>query len=302
VNWVYGKVGGDRVIKQTTEEKIWEIVIYFILIVIAIVTLSPFLYVLLVSVTPTVELSNVSKNILYFPKQVDFTAYNQIFQTDTIPQGFKISLFITVVGTLLSLLITVLTAYPLSRKNLPGREVLLFMIVFTMLFNGGLIPTYLVVKSLRLIDKIWALIMPSLVSAFNLIIIKNYFLTIPDSLEESVKLDGANDFVILFKIMLPLSAPMLATIALFYAVGYWNSFFNAILYINNTRLYPLQVVLRRILFSATGDLILDIETHKASMLAVRMAVIAVTTIPILMVYPFLQKYFTQGILLGSIKE
>lgn len=302
MNWVYGKVGGDRVIKQTTEEKIWEIVIYFILIVIAIVTLSPFLYVLLVSVTPTVELSNVSKNILYFPKQVDFTAYNQIFQTDTIPQGFKISLFITVVGTLLSLLITVLTAYPLSRKNLPGREVLLFMIVFTMLFNGGLIPTYLVVKSLRLIDKIWALIMPSLVSAFNLIIIKNYFLTIPDSLEESVKLDGANDFVILFKIMLPLSAPMLATIALFYAVGYWNSFFNAILYINNTRLYPLQVVLRRILFSATGDLILDIETHKASMLAVRMAVIAVTTIPILMVYPFLQKYFTQGILLGSIKE
>jgi len=290
------------VIKQTTEEKIWEIVIYFILIVIAIVTLFPFLYVLLVSVTPTVELPNVSKNILYFPKQVDFTAYNQIFQTDTIPQGFKISLFITVVGTLLSLLITVLTAYPLSRKNLPGREVLLFMIVFTMLFNGGLIPTYLVVKSLRLIDKIWALIIPSLVSAFNLIIIKNYFLTIPDSLEESVKLDGANDFVILFKIMLPLSAPMLATIALFYAVGYWNSFFNAILYINNTRLYPLQVVLRRILFSATGDLILDIETHKASMLAVRMAVIAVTTIPILMVYPFLQKYFTQGILLGSIKE
>ncbi|SFP97124.1 carbohydrate ABC transporter permease [Caldicoprobacter faecalis] len=289
-------------IKQTTEEKIWEIVIYFILIVIAIVTLFPFLYVLLVSVTPTVELPNVSKNILYFPKQVDFTAYNQIFQTDTIPQGFKISLFITVVGTLLSLLITVLTAYPLSRKNLPGREVLLFMIVFTMLFNGGLIPTYLVVKSLRLIDKIWALIIPSLVSAFNLIIIKNYFLTIPDSLEESVKLDGANDFVILFKIMLPLSAPMLATIALFYAVGYWNSFFNAILYINNTRLYPLQVVLRRILFSATGDLILDIETHKASMLAVRMAVIAVTTIPILMVYPFLQKYFTQGILLGSIKE
>lgn len=302
MNWVYGKVGGDGVIKQTTEEKIWEIVIYFILIVIAIVTLFPFLYVLLVSVTPTVELPNVSKNILYFPKQVDFTAYNQIFQTDTIPQGFKISLFITVVGTLLSLLITVLTAYPLSRKNLPGREVLLFMIVFTMLFNGGLIPTYLVVKSLRLIDKIWALIIPSLVSAFNLIIIKNYFLTIPDSLEESVKLDGANDFVILFKIMLPLSAPMLATIALFYAVGYWNSFFNAILYINNTRLYPLQVVLRRILFSATGDLILDIETHKASMLAVRMAVIAVTTIPILMVYPFLQKYFTQGILLGSIKE
>lgn len=302
MNRVYGKVGGDGVIKQTTEEKIWEIVIYFILIVIAIVTLFPFLYVLLVSVTPTVELPNVSKNILYFPKQVDFTAYNQIFQTDTIPQGFKISLFITVVGTLLSLLITVLTAYPLSRKNLPGREVLLFMIVFTMLFNGGLIPTYLVVKSLRLIDKIWALIIPSLVSAFNLIIIKNYFLTIPDSLEESVKLDGANDFVILFKIMLPLSAPMLATIALFYAVGYWNSFFNAILYINNTRLYPLQVVLRRILFSATGDLILDIETHKASMLAVRMAVIAVTTIPILMVYPFLQKYFTQGILLGSIKE
>ncbi|WP_276576436.1 carbohydrate ABC transporter permease [Caldicoprobacter algeriensis] len=276
--------------------------IYLVLIIVAAVTLFPFLYVLLVSFTPLVEVPNVSKSILYIPKQVDLSAYGQIFETDTIPQAYKISIFVTVVGTLLSLLVTVLTAYPLSRKNLPGRGILLFMIVFTMLFNGGLIPTYLVVKSLRLIDKIWALIIPSLVSAFNLIIIKNYFLTIPDSLEESVKLDGANDFVILFKIMLPLSAPMLATIALFYAVGYWNAFFNAILYINNSNLYPLQVVLRQILFSASSNIVLDIETTKASLLTVRMAVIIVATVPILMVYPFLQKYFTQGILLGSIKE
>lgn len=288
-----GKAGGI---------KMGQVSIHIVLIFVAVVTLFPFLYVLLVSVTPTVELPNVSKSILYFPRSLDFAAYEQIFQTDTIPQGFKISIIVTVLGTLLSLMVTVLTAYPLSRKDLPGREALLFMIVFTILFNGGLIPTYLVVKSLKLIDKIWALIIPSLVSAFNLVIIKNYFLTIPDSLEESVKLDGANDFVILFRIMLPLSAPMLATITLFYAVGYWNAFFNAILYINNTRLHPLQVVLRRILFSSVGDQILDIETHKASMMNVRMAVIIVTTVPILLVYPFLQKYFTQGILLGSIKE
>ncbi|MCM8900815.1 carbohydrate ABC transporter permease [Caldicoprobacter algeriensis] len=289
-------------VKRVIGERIWQMLIYLVLIIVAAVTLFPFLYVLLVSFTPLVEVPNVSKSILYIPKQVDLSAYGQIFETDTIPQAYKISIFVTVVGTLLSLLVTVLTAYPLSRKNLPGRGILLFMIVFTMLFNGGLIPTYLVVKSLRLIDKIWALIIPSLVSAFNLIIIKNYFLTIPDSLEESVKLDGANDFVILFKIMLPLSAPMLATIALFYAVGYWNAFFNAILYINNSNLYPLQVVLRQILFSASSNIVLDIETTKASLLTVRMAVIIVATVPILMVYPFLQKYFTQGILLGSIKE
>lgn len=289
-------------IKQTAGERTLQTLNYIILIALAVVTLFPFLYVILVAMTPAAELPMVGKSILYIPTQLDFLAYRQIFETDTIPQAYRISIFVTIVGTLLSLLVTVLTAYPLSRKGLPGRGAVLFIIAFTMLFNGGLIPTYLVVRSLNLLDKVWALIIPSLVSAFNLIIMKNYFLTIPDSLEESAKLDGANDFTILFRIMLPLSAPMLATIALFYAVGYWNAFFNAIIYINNPRLYPLQVVLRQILFNASADRILDIETMKASSLAVRMAVIVVATVPILIVYPFLQKYFTQGILLGSVKE
>ncbi|MDK2902967.1 MAG: putative aldouronate transport system permease protein [Clostridiales bacterium] len=289
--------------KQTAGERMFSVVNYIILIILAIITLFPFVYVILVSVTPASELVNVGKGILYIPKSLDFLAYKQIFETDIIPQAYKISIFVTVVGTSLSLLVTVLTAYPLSRKRLPGRSILLFIITFTMLFGGGLIPTYMVVRSLKLLDSVWALIIPSTVSAFNLIIMKNYFLTIPDSLEESAKLDGANDFLILFRIILPLSLPMLATIALFYMVGYWNAFFNAIIYLNNQRLYPLQVVLRQILFSASSDQIFNIvETTKASSLAVRMATIVVTTVPILVVYPFLQKYFTQGILLGSVKE
>ncbi|AEE97718.1 carbohydrate ABC transporter permease [Mahella australiensis] len=290
-------------IKQTAGERVFSIMNYVILILLAIITLFPFVYVILVSVTPASELVNVGKGILYVPKSLDFLAYKQIFETDTIPQAYKISIFVTVVGTVLSLLVTVLTAYPLSRRRLPGRSILLFIITFTMLFGGGLIPTYMVVRSLKLLDSVWALILPSTVSAFNLIIMKNYFLTIPDSLEESAKLDGANDFLILFRIILPLSLPMLATIALFYMVGYWNAFFNAIIYINNQRLYPLQVVLRQILFSASSDQVFNIvETTKASSLAVRMATIVVTTVPILVVYPFLQRYFTQGILLGSVKE
>lgn len=288
--------------KKSVGRIVFEVINYIILFMLSVMTLFPFIYVLLVSVTPAHELGNIGDYLLYFPKEIDFLAYSLIFQTDIIPQAYKISLFITIVGTFLSLFVTVLTAYPLSRRKLPGKTFFLFMITFTMLFHGGMIPTYLVVKDLRLLDTIWALIFPGLVSAFNVIIMKNYFHTIPESLDESAKIDGANDFTVLFRIMLPLSMPIMATIALFYAVGYWNSFFSAVLYINNHRLYPLQVVLRQIIFSASSDQILDIESFKASSMAVRTATIIVTTVPILLVYPFVQKYFTQGVLLGSVKE
>jgi putative aldouronate transport system permease protein len=288
--------------KKTKGRIIFEVVNYSVLFFIAVVTLFPFVYVALSSVTPMSEAAYISSHILYFPREIDFGAYSMIFETDVILQAYKVSLFVTIVGTLLSVFITILTAYPLSRKMLPGKKALMFFITFTMLFSGGMIPSYLVVKSLKLLDTVWALIIPGLISAFNVIIMKNYFMTIPDSLDESAKIDGANDFTVLFRIIIPLSMPIIATITLFNAVGYWNSFFNAVLYINDHRLYPLQVVLRQVLFNASADQVLNIEVSKSSSMAVRSATIMVTTLPILLVYPFIQKHFTQGILLGSVKE
>lgn len=294
---------GEQIMERSVSRIVFESINYIILVAIAIITLFPFIHVVLASFTPMTELSNIGQGILYFPKQPDFSAYRLILETNVIPQAYRVSLSVTIIGTFLSVFVTMLTSYPLSRRILPGKSIVLFMITFTMLFNGGMIPTYLVVRNLNLLDKIWALILPGLVGAFNVIIMKNFFQTIPDSLDESAKIDGANDFIVLFRIMLPLSMPIIATVTLFYAVGYWNSFFNAVLYINNRKLYPLQVVLRQILFSATPDqALVDVEVSKASSMAVRSSTIIITTIPILMVYPFVQKYFTQGILLGSVKE
>lgn len=288
--------------KKSTGRIIFEIINYTFLFLITIVAIFPFIYVILASITPVNELTSIGSYILYIPKKINFMAYQLIFETNVIMQAYKVSVFITLVGTIMSVFVTTLTAYPLSRRQLPGKRVFMFFITFTMLFSGGMIPSYLVVRNLKLLNTLWALILPSLASAFNVIIMKNYFLTIPESLDESAKIDGANDFTVLFKIILPLSMPIIATVTLFYAVGYWNSFFNAVLYINDHQLYPLQIVLRQILFNASSEQVLDIEVSKSSSLAVRSATIIVTTVPILLIYPFIQKYFTQGILLGSVKE
>lgn len=286
---------------RTIGGRLFSSVNFILLTVIALVTVLPFVHVVAGSFTTSAEMA--AKKFVLIPTDWSLDAYKFIFSTNTIFRAMLVSIGITVIGTLFSMLITSLMAYGLSRRDLDGRKVIMFMVVFTMLFSGGMIPTFLVVKELGLIDTYAALILPSAISAFNMIILKNFFQNIPEGLEESAKIDGCSDFGILFRIVLPLSMPAIATISLFYAVTYWNTYMSAILYLNESKMWPIQVLLRQIVVLASG---MDYSSELDSSVpppdqAVKMAVIVVATLPILMVYPFLQKHFAKGAMLGSIK-
>lgn len=280
--------------------RIFNFVNYSILLVISLACLIPFINVISSSFATTQEV--VEKTFILFPSTFTLEAYKYIFSTPTIFKSFLVSIGVTGVGTLVSMVLTAFMAYSLSRRYLYGRKALNFTVVFTMLFSGGMIPTYLVVRNMGLIDTYWALILPIAINAFNLIIMKNFFQAIPDSLEESAKVDGYNDIMIFFKIILPLSLPSIATISLFYAVAYWNEYMNAILYLNDSNKWPIQVLLRQIVIVSSGmqadatsvDVVPPSQT-------IKMAVITVATVPMLIVYPFLQKYFVKGAFVGSVK-
>jgi putative aldouronate transport system permease protein len=286
---------------RTIGGRIFAAVNFTLLAIIALVTVLPFVHVVAGSFTTSAELA--ANKFVLIPKVWSLEAYKFIFSTNTIFRALTVSIGVTLIGTLFSMLITALMAYGLSRKDLDGRRVFNFLVVFTMLFHGGMIPTFLVVKELGLIDSYAALILPSAISAFNMIILKNFFQNIPEGLEESAKIDGCNDFGILFRIVLPLSLPAIATISLFYAVTYWNTYMSAILYLDNSAKWPIQVLLRQIVVLASG------MDHSATLdgtvpppdQTIKMAVIVVATLPILMVYPFLQKHFAKGAMLGSMK-
>jgi putative aldouronate transport system permease protein len=281
---------------------LFEIANRVFLFLIAAACLLPFLYVAAASVTPPEEL--LVKRIVLLPSRVDLAAYRYILSTKIILQSLGVSVFITAFGTLINIAMTAVMAYPLSRRNLRGRRQLLWMVVFTMLFNGGMIPTYLVVSSLHLLNTFWSLWLPTAISAFNLILMRNFFQEIPDELVEAVKMDGANDWQVLLRIILPLSLPAVATFSLFYAVGHWNSFFNAILYIRDTAKWPIQVWLRQIVLLSSGgfsDATAISEAEYIPSQNTQYAVILFATVPVLMIYPFLQKYFAKGVLVGSVK-
>ncbi|MEC0227444.1 carbohydrate ABC transporter permease [Paenibacillus alba] len=287
-------------INLTIGEKVWQAAVYIILIVLSLLCLLPFLYVVAVSVTPESEV--LRRGIVIIPESFTFAAYKEVFVSHGIGQAYKITLFRTIVGTALNVLFTIIAAYPLSKKYLPGRKPFLLFIVFTMMFSGGLIPSYLLIRSLGLLDSPWVLIIPQLISAFNLVIIKGFFEQLPAEIEESARVDGASELQSLWQIILPLSLPVLATVSLFYAVGHWNSYFDAIVYLNDSNLMPLQVVLRNILLNvATQSADSIANSGTVSKFAVQMAAVVVTTVPILIVYPFMQKHFTKGVLMGSIK-
>ncbi|THF83492.1 carbohydrate ABC transporter permease [Cohnella fermenti] len=286
---------------RTLAGRLFAAVNFALLTLIALVTVLPFIHVVAGSFTTSAEMA--VKKFVLIPTDWSIDAYKFIFSTNTIFRSLAVSIGITACGTLFSMLISSMMAYGLARRDLDGRRVFMFFVVFTMLFNGGLIPTFLVVKELGLIDHYAALVLPISINAFNLIILKNFFQNIPDGLEESAKIDGCNDFGILFRIVLPLSMPVIATISLFYAVTYWNTYLNAIMYLNESRMWPIQVLLRQIVVLASG---LDYSSDLDSAVpppdqAVKMAVIVVATLPILLVYPFLQKHFAKGALLGSVK-
>lgn len=285
---------------KTWGNRIFDIVNSALLLMVAFVCVLPFVYVMAVSFTSPAEVAR--GGLILWPNEWSLASYRYILSTDTLFRAMGVSVYITVVGTLINLLFTSLMAYPLAKSHLRGRQVVLLGVLFTMLFSGGMIPTYFVVKSLHLTNSLWSLMIPNAISAFNLIVLKNFFQQIPDGLEDSARMDGCNDVGVLFRIVLPLSLPAMATFGLFYAVGHWNQFFNAILYINNSRLYPIQVLLRQIVIlsqSTIGDT--SIDSSQIQPLTIRMAVIVVATVPILLVYPFLQKHFAKGVMLGSVK-
>ncbi|GAA0136013.1 carbohydrate ABC transporter permease [Paenibacillus sp. YSY-4.3] len=286
--------------KTSLGSRIFNFANYAFLLLFALACLLPFVNVVASSFASTQEI--VSKKFVLFPTTFSLDAYRFIFSTPTIFKGLGVSIGTTLAGTAVSMTLTTLMAYGLSRKYLSGRNVINFIIVFSMLFSGGMIPTFLIVKSAGLIDSYWSLIIPTAISAFNLIIMRNFFQALPESLEESAKIDGANDFRILWRIMLPLALPSIATLSLFYGVNYWNTYMNAILYLNDSEKWPLQVLLRQIVIVSSGmegdnssvDIVPPAQT-------IKMAVIVVATVPMLIAYPFVQKHFTKGALLGAVK-
>ncbi|WP_256720540.1 MULTISPECIES: carbohydrate ABC transporter permease [Paenibacillus] len=270
-----------------------------LLVLIAAIMIIPFLYIILISFATEEEV--LAKSFLLFPTRFSLTGYRYILSTPILLRSLGVTIGVTIIGTLVNLLMTVLMAYPLARKDLYGRQPIMLMIIFTMVFNAGIVPTFLIVKGLHLTNTYWALIMPGAISAFNLIIIKNFFQQLPDGLEESAKIDGCSDPGILFRIVIPLSMPAIATFALFYAVNHWNTFLSAILYINDSSKWPIQVLLRQIVILSEKGLSDLSEAPPPPSKIINMAVIVFSTAPILAVYPFLQKHFAKGVLLGSVK-
>ncbi|MFB0637050.1 carbohydrate ABC transporter permease [Bacillus rugosus] len=265
------------------------------------ITILPFLYIIAGSFATEAELAQ--RSFFIFPKTFTLDAYKYVFSTPTFIRSMGVSIFITVVGTAVQLFFTFTMAYPLAKRHVKGRNLLLNLVIFSMLFSGGMIPTYLVVKSLGLLDTYWALILPMAINPFNLIIIKNFFQQLPRELEESAKIDGCSEIGVFWRIALPLSKPVIATFALFYAVGIWNDFFHALLYINDSAKWPLQMVLRQVtilsdLTATNGDTMQNTIPPEQG---IKLAVIVIATLPILAVYPFLQKHFAKGMLIGSVK-
>lgn len=294
------------VVKPTLSEKIFDFFNVLFLLLITFVTLYPLLYVLFASLS-TPSAIYESKGLLLYPKQIILDGYKLVFRHPGIAFGAKNTVIYMLIGTAINLLMTSMGAYVLSRRNLKFGRPLLLMIVLTMYFSGGLVPLFLIVKMLGLYNSIWAYLLPTAISTWNLIVMRTSFLALPESLEESAKIDGANDFLILFRIIIPLSLPILAVMTLFYAVDHWNAWFYASVFFREREMYPLQLILREILIQnverdsmrlVTGNDIKAVEM----MALLKYSVIIVTTVPVLFIYPFLQKYFVKGVMIGSLKE
>jgi putative aldouronate transport system permease protein len=269
--------------------------------VLMFITLYPLWHVAMASISNGTEVMKY-RGPIFKPLGFSLAAYEVVFKNPMILKGYLNTIFIVVVGVILNLIMTSLGAYFLSRKNVMWKKPIMMGIIFTMFFGGGLIPFYLTVKGLHLDNKLWSLIIPNVISTFNLIIMRTAFEAIPDSLEESAKLDGASHLTIMWKIIMPLAAPTMAVMVLYYGVGHWNSWFNAMVFLRKRELFPLQLILREILIqnsnSDTAGLALDQERASET---IKYAVIMVATLPILFVYPFLQKYFVKGVMVGAVK-
>lgn len=292
-------------IKRSLGSKIFDTANVIIMLILSFIMFYPLWYVLVASLSNNNFLMT-HRGLLFWPLESNLASYKMVFKNPMIFSGFANTVFIVITATTLNIILTALGAYFLSRKNVLWSRPIMFIIIFTMYFNGGIVPTYLLVtKYLNMYDSFLSLILPTAISTYNLIIMRSSFASIPISLEESAKLDGANHFTILFKIVLPLSKPIIAVLVLYYAVAHWNSWFQACMYITSREKYPLQLVLREILInndtssmSMGGGGLADEASIGET---IKYATIVISTIPILCVYPFLQKYFVKGIMIGSLK-
>lgn len=289
--------------KRSFGERLFDGSNVVLMLLLSAVTLYPFLYVLIASISDPAWVVKM-RGLIWYPHGFSLDSYKLVFDNPAILTGYGNTLLYVVAGTALNILMTSLGAYALSRQSVKWKNPVMFMIVFTMFFNGGLIPTYLLINNLGMLDSRWALIIPSAMSAYNLIIMRTAFQSVPVSLEESAKLDGANDFTVLFRIILPLSMPVVAVMILFYGVSHWNSWFNALIYLRTRELYPLQLILREILITNSTDSMMTGVGGADKMPigeTIKYAAIIVATVPILLLYPFLQKYFVKGVMIGAVK-
>ncbi len=289
---------------RTAGSIIFDTLNYLIVGLISITTVLPIIYIIFNSFATEYELT--TRSMFIIPHTWSLDAYTYIFASSKLLRSFGNSIFITVCGTLINLFCTITLAYPLSKKFIRGRNFWLNMVIFSMFFSGGMIPGYIVVASwLNMRGTYWAILLPGAISAYNMMIVKNFFQGIPQELEESAHLDGCTDLGTLVRIVLPLSLPVLATFGLFYAVGHWNSYFSAMIYLTDDSMYPLQLILRNIIVTAeaaAGDMsLMDPNFVEPPKQSIKMAVIVVATVPIMCVYPFLQKYFVKGVMVGALK-
>ncbi|MBD1221347.1 carbohydrate ABC transporter permease [Virgibacillus halodenitrificans] len=296
--------------KFSLSDKTFDIVNTIGVFLITLIVVYPLIFVISASIS---DPSAVNTGRMWlWPVDITFEGFKKVFAYDAIWTGYKNTIIYTLVGTLIHLFVLLPCAYALSRKEMMAKKVILWIVLFTMLFNGGLIPTYLVIKSLGMLDTMWAIVIPNVVGAWSILVAKAFFeQTIPDQLVEASKIDGASDYLIFRKIVLPLSLPIIAVMALFHAVALWNQYFNALIYLSDDKLFPLQLILRQILvlneIDASGagggggitESFID-QVKTASL--IKYAVIIVSALPLLIVYPFLQRFFVKGVLIGSVKE
>jgi putative aldouronate transport system permease protein len=286
---------------KTVQDKMLDLVVVAMSVVAILLCLLPMLNVAATSLSS--ELAIINRRVFIWPVDLDLEAYKSVFQDKSMIRALVLTATLTVVSTIFSMIMTILCAYPLSQKKLVGRGLFNTIVILTMYFNAGIIPDYLNIKRLDLLDNFWVMVLPIGISVFNMIILKSFFLGLPDSLQESAELDGASHWTVLVRIFLPLSMPALATIALFYAVGRWNGFQDARIYISSPSLYPIQFKLYQIIsnLSSVESSMEGVAIEKVAKEGMKSASIMFATLPILMIYPWLQRYFVAGVTLGAVK-
>lgn len=306
--------GGENVvstIRESKRDRAFVIACYVYLAISAVLVLYPLIYIVSASISDPKLVG--SGEMWLLPKGVTFEGYARVFQYDAVWQGYLNTIIYTIVGTSINLFVTIPAAYALSRNDLAGRNIIMMFFLFTMFFSGGLIPTYLLVRNLGMIDTMWALILPVSASVWNIIVSRTFFQsTIPKELYEASEIDGSSVFRQFFSIVLPLSAPIITVMALFYGITHWNSYFSALIYLNESSKFPLQMVLRQMIvlqeisteamgIGVSGDAAAALEKKAEIASMMKYSVIIVSTLPIIMVYPFLQRFFVQGMMIGSVK-